>query len=185
MRKVYELTDMELAKVWENNHKLQDLVLEDMFDNAAFWCREYLDCWKRGAIDYCIGWDRGTYFRILNEDLFLDGLEKAQKNFCFLADEYNKTIEYCRELVNRLDEIGYTLSIDNENRLTDRKNELLEELENACYKRFMLEYETCFDYDNQFNYFVEFYVDARMDETFYIDENYNLFEKVEFVRNYA
>ena len=159
------------------------MVLNDMFDNAAFWCSEYLDCWKKG-IDYCIGWDRGTYFRILNEDDFLDGLEKAQKDYCFLADEYNETIEYCRKLVNRLDEIGYTLSIDNEDRLTNRKNELLEELENACYKRFMLEYETCFEKENQIEYFVEFYVDARLDNNFYVNEEFELFEHVEFVRKY-
>ena len=185
MRKLNELNRKELVKVFENNSKLREKVFNDMFENADFWNGEYLDCWKRGAISYSIGWDRGTFFRILNEDLFLDGLEKAQKDFGFLADQYNETIKYCRELVERFDNISYNLSMENEERMRNRIDELLEELENACYKRFMEEYEYCFDTDNQKEYFIDFFSSERLDENFYINEDFELFEHVEFVRNYA
>ena len=157
MKNFKDLNTEELTLVFENNSKLQEKVFDDMFDNAAFWCSEYLNCWK-GGIDYSIGWDRGTYFKCTDQNSFLDGLEKAQETFCFLADEYNKTIKYCRELI--------------------------EELENACYKRFMGEYEYCFDSKNQLDYFLNFYADERMDEDFYIDENYLLYEHVEYIKSY-
>ena len=180
MKHLNELNLEELRKVYENNNKLQEKVFEDMFDNAALWCSEYLNCWK-GGIDYSIGWDRGTYFKCTDQNSFLDGLEKAQETFGFLADKYNKTIKYCRELINKT----YYLSLTEKNweRLENRIDELIEELENACYKRFMDEYEYCFDSKNQLDYFLDFYVAERMDGDFYINDNYELFEHVEFERS--
>ena len=65
-----------------------------------------------------------------------------------------------------------------------RINELIEKLETACYDRFMLEYEYCFNDENQLAYFLEFYVDERMNNNFYVNENYELFEHVEFEKRY-
>ena len=182
MKNFKDLNVDELKLVFENNSKLQEKVFEDMFDNAAFWCSEYLNCWK-GGIDYCIGWDRGTYFECTDKNSFLDGLEKAQETFCFLADEYNKTIKYCRELINRLNNLVYWDEV-NEERLNNRIDELIEELETACYERFMSEYEYCFDSKNQLDYFLEFYANERMDNEFYVDGDYMLFEHIEYVKSY-
>ena len=56
MKNFKDLNIEELKLVFENNSKLQEKVFDDMLDSAAFWCSEYLGCWKRGGIDYCIGW---------------------------------------------------------------------------------------------------------------------------------
>lgn len=183
MKKLHELTMEELKKVYEKNDKLQELVFNDMFDNAAFWCGEYLDCWKKG-IDYSIGWDRGTYFKCTDNEYFIDGLKIAQKAFCFLADEWDEKIAYVERLIDRLDNLVYWDEV-NEERLTNRIDELIEELENACYDRFMCEFESCFDHKNQIDYFLDFYWDARMDEDFYINDDFELFEHVEYERKYA
>ena len=182
MKYLNELDREELIRVFENNSKLQEKIFDDMFDNAAFWCGEYLDCWNRTGIDYSIGWGRGTYFKCTDKNSFLAGLEKVQEWYCFLADEYDKTIKYCRKLINKT----YYLSLSETNlkRLENRIDELIEELENACYKRFMSEYEYCFDSKNQLDYFLEFYAAERMDGNFYIDENYSLYEHVEYVKSY-
>ena len=172
-----------LKLVFENNSKLREKVFDDMLDNAAFWCSEYLDCWERGGIDYCIGWDRGTYFKCTDRDYFIDGLKTAQKTFCFLADKWNAKIEYVEHLINRLNNLVYWDEV-NEERLNNRIDELIEELENACYKRFMDEYEYCFDSKNQLDYFLEFYSNERMDDAFYVDEEYKLFEHIEYVKSY-
>lgn len=185
MKKLNELNREELIKVFETNSKLQEKVFDDMFDNANFWNSEYLDCWQRGAIDYSIGWDRGTYFESKDNELFIDGLKKAQETFCFLEDRYNTTIEYTEKLLNKLDYLYYNGSEENYNRLETRINELTEELENACYKRFMLEYETCFDNDTQEDHFISFYVYERMNDDFYINANYELFEHIEYERKYV
>lgn len=183
MKNFKDLSVEELNLVFENNSKLQEKVFEDMFDNADFCCREYLDCWKSGAIDYCIGWDRGTYFRSKNNELFIDGLKKAQDIYCFLADEWNSKIDYVEHLITRLNNLVYWDEV-NEERLNNRIDELIEELETACYDRFMSEYEYCFDSKNQLDYFLEFYAAERMDADFYVDENYMLFEHVEYVKSY-
>ena len=183
MKHLNELNLEELRKVYENNKELQEKVFEDMFDNAALWCSEYLGSWK-GGIDYSIGWDRGTYFECTDRDYFIDGLKKAQRDYGFLDDKWNAKIDYIEHLINRLNNLVYWDEV-NEDRLNNRIDELIEELENACYKRFMDEYEYCFDRKNQLNYFLEFYATERMDEDFYINDNYELFEHVKFERRFA
>lgn len=182
MKNFKDLRIEELELVFENNSKLQEKVFDDMFDTAAFWCSEYLNCWNRKGIDYSIGWDRGTYFKCTDQNSFLDGLEKAQEMYCFLADEYNKTIKYCRELIDKT----YYLDLNENNldRIENRINELIEELETACYNCFMSAYEYCFDSKNQLDYFIEFYADERMNNDFYVDEDYLLFEHIEYVKSY-
>ena len=184
MKNFKDLNIEELKLVFENNSKLQDKVFDDMCDNAAFWCDEYLECWKRGSIDYCIGWDRGTYFKAKDRGGFLEGLKKAQKIYGFLADEWNEKINYVEHLINRLNNLVYWDEV-NEERLNNRIDELIEELENACYKCFMDEYEYCFDSKNQLDYFLNFYADERMDNNFYVDEEYTLFEHVEYEKRYV
>lgn len=184
MKHLNELNPGELKLVFENNSKLQKEVLNDMFENANYWSGEYLKCWKRGAIDYCIGWDRGTYFEVKDRQEFIDGLKEAQNTFCFLADEWNKKINYAEHLINRLNNLVYWDEV-NEERLNNRIDELIEELETACYKRLMSEYEECFDSENQLNYFLEFYSNERIDDNFYVDENYTLYEHIDYVKNYT
>ena len=183
MKYLNELEREELIRVFENNSNLQEKVFDDMFNNAAFWCSEYLDCWKRGGIDYCIGWDRGTYFNAKDWRLFLEGLEEAQKTFCFLSDNYNPLIEKAWKLYNNYTYHAYDFSDLNYERIENRLTDIIETLESACYDRFMDEYKCCFDSKNQLEYFLEFYVAERMDGDFYIDENYSLYEHVEHVEH--
>ena len=186
MRTLNTLKTEELVKVLEVNSKLKEVVFNDMFDNADFWNSEYLGCWN-GGIDYCIGYDRGTYFNCTDEELFIDGLKKAQKMFGFLADKYNPIIEYVNKLISRMENLNYYSNYYDENydRLENRINELIEELEEACYKRFIEEYEICFDDDNKEDYFVNFYVESRMDmEDFYVDDDYTLYEHIEYEKSY-
>ena len=184
MKKLNELNIEELKLVFENNSKLQEQVFEDMFDNADFCCGEYLDCWNREGIDYCIGWDRGTYFNAKDWGMFLEGLEEAQKTFCFLADNYNPLIEKAWKLYDKYTYHAYDFSDLNYERIENRLTDIIETLEDACYKRFMDEYEYCFDSKNQLDYFLDFYAAERMNTDFYIDEDYTLFEHIEYVKSY-
>ena len=184
MKNFKELSIEELKLVFENNSKLQEKVFEDMFDNADFWCGEYLGCWNRGGIDYCIGWDRGTYFNAKDFGMFLEGLEEVQKTFCFLADNYNSLIEKAWKLYDKYMYHAYDFSDLNYERIENRLTDIIETLEEACYKRFMNEYEYCFNSKNQLDYFLDFYAVERMDNNFYVDEEYVLFEHVEYVKSY-
>lgn len=187
MRTLNDLSVKELEKVLEKNNKLKEQVFNDMFDNAHTWNMEYLDSWKNKGIDYAMGYDRGAYFHCTDEELFLDGLKKAQHDYGFLADEYNEVIEYAEKLMNRMENLDCDSKHYDANyeRLADRLTELINELEYECYKRFMSEYESCFDNDYKKDYFVDFYMNARMDvEDFYIDDDYVLYEHIEYEKSY-
>lgn len=183
MKYLNELTHDELKAVYEKNSKLQQKVLDDMLDSANVWNGEYLACWK-GGIDYCLGCDRGTYFKCTDRDYFIAGLEKAQNDYCFLPDEWDTKIEYVAHLIDRLNNLAYADEV-NEERLNKRIDELISELETACYKRFMEEYGYCFDSKNQLDYFLEFYAAERMDNDFYIDDEYVLRRRVVYTESYA
>lgn len=189
MRKLNTLNKEELLKVLNKNNKLREKVYDDMYDNADFWNSEYLASWNNQGIDYCIGYDRGAYFHCTDEEMFLDGLKKAQKDYCFLADEYNKTIESAEDIINQMDNLDCESKDYDKNyeQLTEKLTELINELEHECYTRFMSEYEACFDDNYQEEYFIEFYLEARMNidnEDFYVDNNYILYEHIEYEKSY-
>lgn len=176
MKRLNELNSEELKLVFENNSNLQEKVFNDMFEDIDYWNEEYLSCWERGAIDYCIGWDRGAYFEVKDRQGFIDGLKKAQCFFCFLADKWDEEINYTEHLINRLNNLVYWDEVNAE-RLNNRIDELIKELETACYNQFMAGYKNCFDSENQLDYFLEFYSKERMDDNFYVDGNYTLYSK--------
>lgn len=185
MKYLNELNLEELKEVYNKNQKLQEAVFDDMFSNVDFWNSEYLNCWERGAIRYCIGWDRGTYFEAKNRDGFLKGLKKAQKIYGFLADTWNEKIEYAEKLLSKLDYLYYNSSVENYDRVEARIDELIEDLEHACYKRFMSEYEHCFNSESQLDYFLDFFVAERMNNNYYVNDDLELFEHVEFERKFS
>lgn len=189
MRKLNALNKEELLKVLNKNNKLKEKVYDDMYDNANFWNSEYLASWNNQGIDYCIGYDRGAYFHCTDEEMFLDGLKKAQKDYCFLADEHNKTIKYAEKLLSRMENLDYNTKYydNNYDRLAERLTELINELEHECYTRFMSEYEACFNNTYMEEYYYEFYLEARMDmnnEDFYVDDDYILYEHIEYEKSY-
>lgn len=183
MKYLNELNLEELKEVYDKNQKLQEMVFDNMFEDANYWTDEYLRCWERGAIGYCIGWDRGTYFEVKDRDGFLNGLKKAQESYCFLADTWNEKITYVEHLISRLNDLVYWDEL-NEERLNNRIDELIEELEHACYKQFMSEYEHCFDSKAQVDYFINFFVDERTNENYYVNDDLELFEHVEYERSF-
>lgn len=178
MKNFNNLNNEELKKVWENNSKLRQRVFEDMQDAAGYWCGEYLECWDCGAIDYSIGYDRGSYFRYVRMSKFIEGLERAQKDYCFLSDEHNAVIAYCRKLYDKQDELYNNGDYINGDRVIERLEELLKELESECFKRFMSEYEATFDEEAQLDYFIDFYYHERMNDNFYLDEDFKLYERI-------
>ena len=189
MKKLNTLNKEELLIVLEKNSKLKEKVYDDMYNNADHWNSEYLACWNNKGIDYCIGYSRGAYFQCTDEEMFLDGLKKAQRDYCFLADEYNKTIESAEELMNQMDNLDYESNDYDEKyeQLEEKLTELINELEHECYTRFMSEYEDCFNNDYMEEYFIDFYVDVRMDmedKDFYVDDDYVLYEHIEYEKSY-
>lgn len=176
--KLSEMTYEQLVELFNNNKSIRDKAFDRAMDNAQFWCGEYLDCFNRDAISYSIGYDRGAYFRIDNRYGFLDGLEKLQKNYGFLKDEYTSKIDELRKM---LDRYNYDDMSDEEyNVLEEKLDEEFDELEEKTFKRLMSEYEAAFEEDTQISTFVSCMVDE-LEADDYIAEGYKLVREVHYM----
>lgn len=196
-KKISELTREELKQVFSRNSKLREDIVADMQESADCWVDEYTECFRnvpyygsdrkvryRYSVDFSIS---GYYdnFNSTNDRYFVAGLQTAQENFGLLPDEYNATIERAQQLANRLEDIGYALSDVNYERLENRVAELIDKLERAVLSRLSSEYESCWDEENQLDYFLDFYVEARMDDDYYVDmETFILYRNVHYQKSY-
>lgn len=68
-------------------------------------------------------------------------------------------------------------------KIESRIDDLCEKLASDCFKRFMSEYEACFDYDNQIECFIEFGADDYSE--CYIDDDFVMYEDVAYTKKYA
>ena len=184
MKKLSELTNEELKKVYKNNQKIQDDIFDTMVDDANFWVGEYLNNFERGALNYSLSASGyGDFLTVKNIDLFVEGLGISEAMFTWLPDCAEK-IERLSELVDRYNEVAYTLSIDNDNRLQDRINELTDGLRIELFNAVRREYDACCDAEKLINYFIDFYVNECMDDTYYINDNYILYQHIEYEKCY-
>ena len=184
MKKLSELTTDELKKVYKNNQKLQDDVFDALLEDVNFWVGQYLNNFERGAIDYSFSADGyRDFLTVKSVDLFIEGLSISEAMFSWLPD-YAEKIIYLSALVDRYNEVGYTLSIDNDDRLQDRIDELADGLRIELFNAVRREYNDCFDAENAINYFIEFYSVECMDNTYYVDDNYILYQHIEYEKCY-
>lgn len=175
--KLSEMTYKQLVDLFNNNKSIRNKAFDRAMDNAYFWCGEYLDCFEHGAVDYSIGYDRGAYFRIKNRYGFLDGMEKLQKDYCFLENKYTSKIDELRKM---LDRYNYDDMSDEEyDALEEKLDEEFDELEEKTFKRLMLEYETAFEENAQLDIFLSCMVDE-LEADGYITEGYKLVREVRY-----
>ena len=171
MKKLSELTTEELKKVYNNNQKIQDDVFDALVESANFCIGEYLNNFERGALKYDLSVSGyGDFLTVKNIDLFVEGLSISESMYCWLPDCAEK-IDRLSALVDRYNKVGYTLSIDNDNRLQDRIDELTDGLRIELFNAVRREYDACCDAENLINYFIDFYVNECIDDTYYIDDN--------------
>ena len=184
MKKLSELTTEELKKVYKNNQKIQDDVFDALVESANFWVGDYLENFEKGAINYSFSVDGyGDFLTVKNIDLFVEGLGISEAMFMWLPD-YAEKIERLSELVDRYNTVGYTLSIDDENRLQDRIDELSDGLRIELFNAVRREYDACCAAENLINYFIDYYVNECMNDTYYIDDNYILYQHIEYEKCY-
>ena len=196
-KKISELSNEELKKVFSRNSKLREAIQEDMSESAYTWVDEYTECFKnvpyygsdykvryRYSVDFSIS-GYGDHFNATNYEYFIAGLQVAQETFGLIEEKYLPIIERARQLIERMDEVKYELSDANYERLEKRIDELVDELEDAVLKRLSDEYESCYDEENQLDYFLDFYVSERMDDSFYVDmDTFILYEDVHYQKSY-
>ena len=165
MKHIYQLTDDEKRALIETNSALQIMVYDDMIDNEQDFISEQLNYIAPGLRDYRIGPNNYNYMTVGNSVKFLDGLEKLQKNYCTLPDDMQPEINRVLAARGRF----YLMSYNNKN--YDILDAWIDEQAQYFADRITDYFSACLDptHDDMINYFIEFYADERMDDSFYID----------------
>lgn len=167
MKYIHELTDNEKRELIENNAALQNMVYDDMIENEMYFISEQLNYIAPGLRDYSVGSYNYNYITVGNSVKFLDGLEQLQKNYCTLPDDMQPEIDRVFAARERF----YLMDYNNKNYdiLDDWIDKKAQYFADCITKYF----SDCLDpsRDDIINYFIEFYTDERMDETYYINDS--------------
>lgn len=181
-RYVEKLSKEELVKVFEANAELREAVYDDMVDSEMFWISEQLNYIKDSLQDWSIGVYNHNYISVKDIDGFIDGLIEMDKAVPLFEDA--KQIFEVERMRNEF---------YNKNCYDEDYEEAEEELEKAIkdlaqevVKQFEKRLAGCLDRDNQLEYFLDFYYDARMESgSMYIqDDSYVLYEDVSYTKSY-
>lgn len=187
---VTELTKEELIKVFNRNSILQADVLDEMLDSELFWISEkmtyiqkYLSDWSVDANSPCFINVKTDYIAMRD---FLYGLIEMQKNIpAFSEDKAELIIE---RLEDALDAYAYApMNADNYEELEQDAMQATAEAAKELAKQFEEDLKWCFDKKHQLEYFLDFYVDARLNEKAYVipeEGTYQLYEDVHYTKSY-
>lgn len=166
MKFIYQLTDNKKRELIENNVELQNMVYDDMINCEMDFISEQLNHIAAGLRDYRIGPYGYNYITVGNSVKFLDGLEKLQLYYCTLPDRMTTEINSVLSARDRF----YSMSYNNKNydmleAWIDKKAQFFAD----CITDY---FSNCLDpsHDDMISYFIEFYADERMDETYYIND---------------
>lgn len=184
-KNITELTNEELKIVFESNEILRQEVEDDMEDSEMYWINQYLKCFKSSLSNWSIGFYNRNFITIKDgaEYEFLQNILEAQRSFCFIDDKFTEIIDNIITKYDRLDELRYEEGKQNE--YNDLEAETEEEFENIK-KEVLNQFNrmTDFNTEDYLNYFIEFYVESRLGENAYIDENFILYEDISYVKSY-
>lgn len=181
-RYVEELSKEELVKVFKANARLQEAVYEDMVDSEMFWISEQLNYIKDSLHNWSIGVYNRNYISVKDIDGFIDGLIEMDKEVPLFED--TKQIFEVERMKNEL----YNKNCYDEDYEEAEKElkDAIEDLAQEVVKQFEKRLAGCLDRNNQLEYFLDFYYDARMESgSMYIKDNsYELYEDVSYTKSY-
>ena len=167
MKYINELTDNEKRALIEKNTALQNMVYDDMIDNEIDFISEQLDYIRGACRDYNIAAYGRNYIFVSDALKFLDGLEELQKIYCTLPDNMQLEIDRVLKARDRFRAIDmnynnlYNLSV-----WLDQKAQRFAD----CIAEY---FSNCLDFGHldMVSYFIEFYADERMDESYFINDD--------------
>lgn len=182
MKKISELNNEELKKIFNSSEKLFQEVLNDYKEYTInVLVDDMLRCFNTYLNDYSIGFNNYNYIKVNEEHFynFLEGIKRAINDYEFLDKEYKETINNLQEKINTL----YLMNYDNKNycKLEKYINDKMDYIINVCIEKF--NELTSYNTKDIEEYFIGFYADE-MGDTYYIDDNGRLFKHVEYEKEY-
>ncbi len=165
MKYIHQLTDNEKRALIENNNELQNMVYNDMIETEMHFIFEQLDYIRAGLRDYSIGAYNRNIIIVSDALKFLDGLEKLQQYYCTLPDDMSDEIKRVLDARERF----YLMNYNNKN--YDMLDAWMDEKAQYFADCITDYFSRCLEpsRDDMISYFIEFYADERMDESYYIE----------------
>jgi hypothetical protein len=165
MKYIHELTEAEKRALIENNGALANMVYNDMIENETDFISEQLDYIRAGLRDYSIGAYNRNIIIVSDALKFLDGLDQLQKNYCTLPDDMQPEIDRVLEARDRY--LYNDMSYNNYYMLSDWLDKKAQYFADCITDYF----SSCLEPTraDMIEYFIDFYADERMDNSFYID----------------
>lgn len=165
MKYIHELTENEKRELIENNNALANMVYDDMIENEMYFISEQLDHIRDGLRDYSIGAYNRNFMIVSDAVEFLHGLQKLQECYCTLPDSMKNEIERVLEARDRY--LYNDMSYDNYYMLGDWLDQKAQYFADCITDYF----SSCLEPTraDMIEYFIEFYADERMDNSFYIE----------------
>ncbi|HFL3653901.1 TPA: hypothetical protein ACG3P3_001625 [Clostridioides difficile] len=178
MKKISELEDCELKKLFRVNSKLREAVSNSYEESQMYVINEILEYIKDSFINYSIKFHNKNFINVRYKYKFLIKLKEF-----FDSDFYPKF--NCEQLVNdalqlykKVENIVY-FNEDNCNNICELDFKL-KELENIVLKSF--NEMTSIDEDFLLYIFINSYIEENLnDKNFYIDENFVLYEVMSYL----
>ena len=166
MKFINQLTDNEKRELIEKNSALANMVYDDMIESEMDFISEQLNHIRAGLRDYSIGSYSYNYLTVGNSIKFFDGLEKLQEIYCTLPDRLTPEINRVLAARDRF------YSMDYNNKYYDMLDSWLDKKAQHFADCITNYFSACLDpsRDDMISYFIEFYADERMDETYYIND---------------
>lgn len=167
---IADMSQEQLAEVFDANQSLQSEVMDDMAESEMFWIGEQLDELRPYLSSWSIGQcNRNQHITVKDgcEIDFIEAVDGLQKSY----GVFGYTDE--RELINAMQAIEELGEMDDEDDdyqgaqydVDERAQDIAESL---CAHYTKLLDDNCLDDDNARAYFREFYADCRMDGDEYV-----------------
>jgi len=196
---INELNNEELTKVLKNNTKLKEDVMDSALDTEMFWIREQLEYLQDALLDWSIspsGTAYSNYMKIKDDSTFIESVESLEKAVPALIVDDFPLLNKALEVKEKHETTDMAETDDDEiEEMEDELETVAEDLAGRIVYRWNRQLDYCFLDENLIDYFLDFYVDERMDDNSvyilvdgdvetYTDSDYELYEDVSYTKTF-
>jgi hypothetical protein len=184
MRYLSELSNDELLRVFEENSLLQERILQKYEEDVMDDVFEIITVLKRSLEDWNIGFSNYNFIKIDDYFDFVDCIRDIVDYFGFLDDKDQQYLEDLEKRVKNYKEYEY---YDDEDGTIELN--LCDEIEHILLPKVISVFNQITDIPNDEElreHFIEDCLYERFDniDHFSIDDNYTLYEHVEYEKSY-
>ena len=104
-RYLENLSESELKEIVTYNNGLRNMLEEKYIEDTMYYVEDILDV--IGGKDYSIGFYQYNYWRSARTRKSMEAIIEATEAYGLCSEEEVEKVEYCIELMNRLDDMDY------------------------------------------------------------------------------